>query len=85
MSMHQKLMELIVIKIPSDFEPFGSRSREDDYGPDCSCSCKYFMKLDGELGADWGVCVNHHSPRRGLLTYEHQGCRFYEEINQFAD
>jgi len=82
---HNKLMELALIKLPCDFEPYGTRSREQDYGPDCSCSCKYFIKLAVDLGDNWGVCTNRHSPRKGLLTFEHQGCRFFEEINQFAD
>jgi len=85
MSLHKKLLELIVIKVSSDFEPFGSRSRQENWGPDCSCSCKFFLKLEGDLGSDWGVCSNHQSPRKGLLTHEHQGCPFFEETNQFAD
>lgn len=82
---HNKLMELALIKLPCDFEPYGARSREQDYGPDCSCSCKHFIKLAGDLGDNWGVCTNRHSPRKGLLTFKQQGCRFFEEINQFAD
>jgi hypothetical protein len=60
--------------LPTDFEPWGRRDRDKDYGPDCSCGCKFFMELPGKLGMDWGVCVNKESPRRGLLTFEHQGC-----------
>ncbi len=28
----------------------------------------------GEIGQDWGVCVNSESLRAGLVTFEHQGC-----------
>jgi hypothetical protein len=82
---NQDRLHLCVIKSPSDFEPWGSRSRENDYGPDCSCSCKFFVRLNEELASDWGVCVNHQSPRKGLLTFEHQGCKFYEEKDQYVD
>lgn len=78
-------IHLSLIKLPSDFQPWGSRSREDDYGPDCSHGCKFFMPLEGDLGLDWGVCVNHQGPRKGMLTFEHQGCKFFEEKNQYVD
>jgi len=68
-----------VKQLPSDFEPFGERSRETDWGPDCSCGCKHFLKLRGSLGYDWGVCANPKSPRAGLLTFEHQGCKKFED------
>lgn len=75
--LHHHLLE-IVQHLPSDFEPYGCRSREDDWGPDCSCGCKYFLPLEGPLGMDWGVCANPASPRVGLLTFEHQGCQAFE-------
>jgi hypothetical protein len=78
MSQHEQLLQLVK-KLPTDFEPYGSRSRTDDWGPDCSCSCKHFLELEGSLGLDWGVCANSQSPRVGLLTFEHMGCRFFEE------
>lgn len=74
---HQHLLQLM-IRLPSDFEPYGQRSR-DDPGPDCSCGCKWFAALAGTLGSDWGVCANPESPRVGLLTFEHQGCLKFED------
>jgi hypothetical protein len=76
---HDHLLQ-IVHRLPGDFAPFGTRDRdaEDAGGADCSCGCKHFLKLAGELGLDWGVCANPQSPRRGLLTFEHQGCRKFE-------
>lgn len=68
----------ILKKLPSDFEPYGNRSRDKDWGPDCSCGCRWFVKLEGVLRYDWGVCYNPASPRSGLLTFEHQGCREFE-------
>lgn len=47
--------------------------------PDCSCGCYWFWELDGGLGADWGVCCNRQSPRAGLLTFEHMGCKFFQK------
>jgi len=32
----------------------------------------HYKTLPGELGADWGVCINKNAPRFGLLTFEHQ-------------
>jgi hypothetical protein len=45
---------------------------------DCSCGCRHFLPLQGQLGHDWGVCANSKSPRAGLLTFEHQGCAEFE-------
>jgi len=69
----------ILKRLPSDFEPLGERSREDDWGPDCSCGCRWFVPLERGLRYDWGVCHNPRSPRCGLLTFEHQGCREFEQ------
>jgi hypothetical protein len=74
---HEKLL-LIVKRLPSDFEPWGEHSRSEDWGPDCSCGCRWFIPLAEELRYDWGVCRNPKSPRCGLLTFEHQGCREFE-------
>ena len=80
MNNHKHLIK-IVIKKPQDYAPFGKvirwENENQDY-PDCSMGCKYFNKLDDELGADWGVCSNPQSHRCGLLTFEHQGCRKFE-------
>ncbi|MBO0862271.1 MAG: DUF3027 domain-containing protein [Chloracidobacterium sp.] len=45
---------------------------------DCSCGCRHYAPLEGKEGADWGVCTNPRSPRAGLLTFEHQGCEYFE-------
>jgi hypothetical protein len=73
-SLHEHLHS-ICRRLPSDFQPYGERER---HGPDCSVGCKYFLKLPGKLGLDWGVCANPASPRAGLLTFEHQGCEQFE-------
>jgi hypothetical protein len=65
-------------KLPSDFEPWGQRPRDDDPGPDCSCGCRWYVRLEPGLQYDWGVCRNSASPRCGLLTFEHQGCSQFE-------
>lgn len=70
--LHQALRRL-----DADFEPFGKTTRD---GSDCSCGCRHFVKLSGEIGNDWGVCANPESPRAGLLTFEHQGCSAFEPI-----
>ena len=62
---------------PSDFEPYGQRTRLTAL--DCSCGCKWFHTLSGPASKDWGVCGNPASPRAGLLTFEHQGCPEFEK------
>ena len=42
--LHQRLLQMLQY-LPSDFQPYGARSRDDDWGPDCSCGCKYFLPL----------------------------------------
>lgn len=67
-------------RLPSDYTDYGGeveRWADEDNYPDCSCGCRWFLPLDGELAYDWGVCSNPNSPRAGLLTFEHQagkGC-----------
>ena len=73
-SLHD-LLHLVCVHRPTDFAPYGIRQRD---AADCSCGCKHYMPLAGALGADWGMCANPRSPRAGLLTFEHQGCEFFE-------
>lgn len=61
----------ILITLNNDYTPYGSTER---LGNDCSCGCIWFIKLEGQLGQDWGVCTSMKSHRCGLLTFEHQGC-----------
>ena len=74
---HSALLE-VMRRLPSDFAPWGERSRETDFGPDCSGGCRWYVRLEPGLQFDWGVCRNPASPRCGLLTFEHQGCRQFE-------
>lgn len=77
------LLLSIMPRLPSDFAPYGQRSRLNDAGvieSDCSGDCKHFEVLQS-MPEDWGVCTNPKSPRCGLLTFEHQGCPEYEQIN----
>ena len=64
-------------KLPSDFEPYGKRPRDQGLQDDCACGCRFFLRCPREEGSDWGICVNGASPRAGLLTFEHQGCLAY--------
>lgn len=66
---HAHLLKILQ-KNERDYEPFGSIEKDVD----CSCGCSFFVKLSGNLGDDWGVCLNVKSHRCGLLTFEHQGC-----------
>ena len=76
--MHDHLWTLCR-KLPSDFAPYGERDRDTaEPSADCSCGCRHFIPLAGELGYDWGICSNAKSPRAGPLTFEHQGCPQFE-------
>jgi len=74
---HEHLWTLVK-RLPSDFEPYGQRDREEDEGPDCSCGCRHFHPLAGERAYDWGICTSPRSPRASLLTFEHMGCKGFE-------
>lgn len=72
--LHEELMH-VVVRLPSDYYPYGLVDRwndEKESYPDCSMGCKHYKTLSGELGADWGVCINRQSRRFGFLTFEHQ-------------
>lgn len=66
---------------PSDLEEWRrlSGQQEGEWLSDCSCGCRWFHPLEGLRGADWGVCFNPMSPRAGMVTFEHMGCRGFEE------
>lgn len=76
-----------VIVLPSDYSDYGGdvvRWSDPKKGyPDCSSCCKWFIPLHDDVrdghDLDWGVCSSPISPRKGLLTWEHQhgvGCGF---------
>lgn len=69
----------IVLRRDEDYFPYGKRERDC---LDCSCGCKWYVSVlwvgDTWVGDDWGACINQKSHRCGLLTFEHQGCSFFE-------
>lgn len=86
MSHHDKALEAVLIKLPQDYDGFGDVVRWEDPHLgycDCSSGCRHYYKLaavgDRNIGSDWGVCTNPRSHRAGLLTFEHQGCLYFEE------
>ena len=77
-SLHETLWA-VCRKLPTDFQPYGKRDRDTaDPCSDCSCGCRHFVPLEGNLGYDWGICACPGGPRAGLLTFEHQGCPQFE-------
>jgi len=86
---HDELWAVCKLDV-EDFEPYGKVDRDvaaEKYGAgDCSSGCRWFHELDGVAGMDFGVCGNPRSHRKGLLTYEHQGCRAFEsDPHRFDD
>src|ERR1700749_2678155 len=61
------LLHTLCAHLPTDFEPC-ERSREEDWGPDCSCGCRHFLHLEWPLGADWGVWSNPKSTPAGRTS-----------------
>jgi hypothetical protein len=80
---HRRLFAYVVRLDPRDWDDYGFLDRWSEAyegsSADCSCGCKFYRPLEGDLGQDWGTCTNPASHRNGLLTFEHQGCP------QFAD
>ena len=78
---HEQLFD-IAKRMPTDLQPYGHRAPTANGVTqlDCSCNCKFFIRLADGAGFDWGVCVNPQSLRSGLLTYEHFGCPLFERL-----
>jgi hypothetical protein len=83
---HEHLFD-VAKRMPTDFEPHGQRPSISSglTQPDCSCNCRFFRRLAGGAGLDWGVCVNPRSPRAGLLTFERFGCPHIEQQSSDQD
>lgn len=81
--LHEHLLK-VVPRHPFDYENFGKVDRDQveeltgEWPMDCSTGCKHYLLLRGNIGGDWGICVNPKSHRCGLLTFEHQGCVHFE-------
>lgn len=84
MKHHDRLWEACQ-SLNEDYDPWGKNVRWDDPArayPDCSSGCRHYYVLEDRddqlISMDWGVCANPQSHRKGLLTFEHQGCERYE-------
>jgi hypothetical protein len=38
----------------------------------------HYLRLLGQIGEDWGVCTNEHSPFERRAMFEHDGCQAFE-------
>ena len=68
-----------------DLADYGSVPRalpDGAWRSDCSHGCRWFHRLAGNAGLNYGVCTNPRSHRAGLLTFEHQGCVHFELENE---
>ena len=80
MKISHDLLFRVMTVLPTDYDDYGGSVRRWETGenyPDCSWGCRWALWQKGQLGNDWCVCVNPASPRKGLLTFEHQagyGC-----------
>jgi hypothetical protein len=71
---HMRWMEKVKIN-----RVIGSPDYDDAWFAEQCFGCLYFIKLEGILGSDWGVCSNELSPFDGHLMYEHDGCEYFED------
>jgi hypothetical protein len=72
---HKQLWQ-IVVKLPTDVEPWGQR--EPGEVGNCPCSCRWFLRLWPCLWIGEHV-PTQRVPASRLLTFEHQGCPQFEE------
>ncbi|WJK41074.1 DUF3027 domain-containing protein [Solwaraspora sp. WMMA2056] len=56
---------------------------EEWYDEQCG-SCKFWLPLAGELGADYGACANARSPFDGRVQFEHDGCDEFEDAGEWV-
>ncbi len=70
---HEHLLA-IVRQTPDDYRDFGGVERwaVGRESSDCALGCRWYVKLQSDLGLDWGVCTTTRSQRCVLLTFEHQ-------------
>lgn len=75
---NKRIFKIIQV-LPTDYATYGGEierwQKEDEAYPDCSCHCRYFIRLEHvqfSANPDFGVCMNQHSARAGMLTFEHQ-------------
>ncbi|HEU5109003.1 MAG TPA: DUF3027 domain-containing protein, partial [Micromonosporaceae bacterium] len=51
---------------------------EEWYYAQCG-GCRYWIALRGDLGSDYGACINADSPFDGQIRFEHDGCSAYAD------
>ena len=54
-----------------------SEHYKDEWYKSQCFSCKYYLPLAGEFGADYGACSNPISDYDGYVRFEHDGCSSY--------
>lgn len=57
---------------------------KDSWSSEQCFMCRYYIKLSGRMGADWGACSNPESPMNSSMMFEHDGCDFCDPVdNEF--
>lgn len=41
--------------------------------------CQYYVRLQGSLAKDWGVCMHEWSRFDGEVRFKHDVCRYFSE------
>lgn len=65
------------------------RRQEDDrykdewFSQQCGM-CRYFVKLTGPLGLDYGACTNPGSAFDRHIMFEHDGCEKFSQADEWA-
>lgn len=58
----------------------GTDPKEQMY-PQC-LACSGYKKLDGDVGADYGVCLMPPSAHFGIVVMEHFGCKSHQWVKE---
>jgi hypothetical protein len=57
--------------------------RDDWWAHQCGM-CRFWIRLQPPLGADFGVCTNEESEFDGRAQFEHDGCEHFEQAREWA-
>jgi len=68
-------------KYPKNRDARLDNYKDEWYGEQCY-GCQYYIKLQGYLRTDWGVCSHPESPFDMRLMFEHDGCEYFSPVDE---
>src|SRR5215813_6962381 len=61
----------------------GMPNKPDEWYSTQCLTCAFYIPLVGKFVEDWGACSNASSPCDGRVMFEHDGCEFHVESDDF--